>query len=129
MTSGIFSKWLQEVWQNSKSSFFKPISLLILDSAKSNLTDKVQKQIKKYSKIAVTPEGFTKLLQPLGISVNKSFKNNLKIFWEDWIINDYHTFIKDRNMERAFYTNVCHWIIKSRGLKTPACKKIAFENI
>ena len=119
MTSGIFSKWLQEVWQNSKSSFFKPISLLILDSAKSNLTDKVQKQIKKYSKIAVTPEGFTKLLQPLGISVNKSFKNNLKIFWEDWIINGYHTFIKGGNMGRIFYIKVCHWIMKSRGLIAP----------
>ena len=77
--------------------------MLILDSAKSNLTEEVQKQIRIHSKIAVIPEGLTKLLQPLDISVNKSFKNNLKIFWEDWIINGYHTFIKGGNTKRAFY--------------------------
>ena len=71
---------------------------------KSQLTEEVQKQIKDccYS------EG---------------------LFWEDWMINGYHTFIKGGNTKRAFHTKVWHWIMKSWGLKTPECIKIAFENI
>ena len=66
-------------------------------------------------------EGSQKLLQSLDISVNKSFKNNFKMFWENWIIiiNGYHTFTKGGNTEISFHTKVCHWIMKSWGLITP----------
>jgi len=49
-----------------------------LDSAKSHLKEEVKKQVKNHSEIAVIPGGLTKLLQPLDISVNKSFKNKLR---------------------------------------------------
>ena len=91
-----------------------------MDSAKSHITEEVKKQIKKHSKIAVFPTGLTKLLQPLDISVNESFKNKLKsFFWLDSMVNGYHTFIKGGNTGRTFYIKVCHWIIKSWGLITP----------
>ena len=38
----------------------------------------------------------------MNISFNKSLKNNLKIFWEDWIINGYYIFIKGGNTKSAF---------------------------
>jgi len=47
---------------NRKISFFKPISLFILDSAKFNLTEEVQKKLKKHSKIPVISKELTKLL-------------------------------------------------------------------
>jgi hypothetical protein len=127
MTEEIFSSWLQKVWQKRKGSFFNPKSLLIFDSAKSHLTEEVKKQVKNHSEIAVIPGGLTKLLQPLDLSVNKSFKNKLRNLWEDWMINGYHTFTKGGNIKRASYSEVCHWIMQSWDSITPECIKNGFR--
>jgi len=127
MTAEMFSLWFQKVWKNRKGSFFNPKSLLILDSARSHLTGEVQQQTKSQSRIAVIPGGLTKLLQPLDISVNKSFKNIIRNLWEDWMINGYKTFTKGGNMKKASYNEVCHWIVKSWDMITPQCIKNGFR--
>ena len=44
------------------------------------------------------------------------------------MINGYHNFTKGKNMKRASYTEVCHWIMKSWNIITLVCIKIAYEN-
>ena len=66
---------LDSVWRKRKNSFFYKKSLLIFDSARSHITDEIKKTVKKYSEIKVIPGGLTKKLQPLDLSVNKSFKS------------------------------------------------------
>jgi len=76
--------------------------MLILDSAKSRLAEEVKDKSKTF-KDCFYSWIVHKITAALNISVNKSFKINLKIFWGDWIINGYYTFIKDRNMKKFLY--------------------------
>ncbi|KAF8774264.1 Pogo transposable element with KRAB domain like protein [Argiope bruennichi] len=61
----------------------------------------------------VIPGGLTKILQPLDISVNKSFKSHVRACWENWMSESLHTFTKGGNMRRASYTEVAEWVDKS----------------
>jgi hypothetical protein len=127
MNQEMFNIWLQEVWRKRKNSLFSSNSLLIYDSARSHLTDEVKSLVKKCSKIAVIPAGLTKKLQPLDLSVNKSFKSKMRTKWEKWMVNGYHSFTKSGIMRRASYAEVCNWIIESWKDITTDCIRNGFK--
>jgi hypothetical protein len=52
--------------------------LLIFESCTANLKPEVKEAVQKHTELAVIPGGLTKHLQPLDISVNKSFKTKLR---------------------------------------------------
>ena len=83
MTTEILQEWVMEVWQKRQNPELDPCkSLLILDSARSHLTQASKDTIQQVSKLAVIPGGLTKHLQPLDVAVNKPFKDRLKKVWE-----------------------------------------------
>ena len=83
MNAEVFKEWIKEVWNNRKGRFFKKSdSVLIYDSARSHFTEEVKAVVNKHARIAMIPDGMTKLLQPLDISVNKSFKSRIRLNWE-----------------------------------------------
>jgi hypothetical protein len=69
-------------------------SLLIMDSCKAHLTDGVKKLFKNPAKIAVIPGGLTKVLQPLDLCVNRSFKPLIRKKWERCMVKRDHEFTK-----------------------------------
>ena len=76
--------WINNVW-NKRSELVKPQSLLVLDSFRGHLVDSVKYLFKEdNTHLAVIPGGLTSRLQPLDVSVNKSFKSKvysiIKIF-------------------------------------------------
>ena len=84
MTSDIFEIWFNNVWKNRKGTFFqKPNTIkniLICDSARSHITEDSKKILLKHlTKMVVIPGGMTSILQPLDISVNKSFKSKIRL--------------------------------------------------
>ena len=123
----IMQIWFNEVWKKRKNVFFEPKSLLIYDSANAHLTPKVKKLVNSYSHLAVIPGRLTKKLQPLDISVNKSFKSKIRYQWEQWMMNGYHSFTKSGNMKRASYSEICNWIMKSWEEISPNCIKNGFK--
>jgi hypothetical protein len=55
---------------------------LILDSFRGHLTDKIKETCEKRNIIrAVIPGGMTKYLQPLDLTVNRSFKSKVKDYY------------------------------------------------
>ena len=63
---------MQEVWIKRPVASKK--SLLVWDSFKAHLTDKLKSQLKKgNSEYAVIPGGLTSIVQPLDVCVNKQF--------------------------------------------------------
>ena len=84
MTEDIMFDWIKECWLTRSSYEENPeSSLLIFDSARSHLTENVKAELKRTSKIAVIPGGLTRFLQPLDVSVNKPFKENLRRHWDE----------------------------------------------
>lgn len=85
-----------------------------MDSMKAHLTDDIKKLCKNNKCFrAIIPGGMTKLLQPLDITVNRSFKCKIRGKWEKWMTEELKEYTKNGRMKRASYTTVCEWIADS----------------
>jgi hypothetical protein len=86
--------WLQQCYSKRTDGFFKKEkAMLIMDSMRAHITEGVKKKFKSMNTIPIIiPGGMTKLLQPLDISVNRSFKAVLRNIWESWMTDGKHSF-------------------------------------
>jgi hypothetical protein len=67
--------WVENVWRRRANLGSNPRSLLVLDSFTAHRTDPVKRRFNERNiDIAVIPGGLTSRLQPLDVSLNKSFK-------------------------------------------------------
>ena len=82
---------------------------------RSHLVPNTLDKIKKESKVAIIPAGLTSKLQPLDVTVNRSFKSKLRKKWEDWIINEYENIkrTKSNNMKATDWDTIFEWIVSS----------------
>ena len=68
---------------------------------RAHITDDIKQKIYSENTFPVIiPGGLTKLLQPLDIAVNKTFKANLRQIWESWMTSGEHSFTKSGRMQR-----------------------------
>eukprot|EP01022_Parablepharisma_sp_SALTPOND_P022487 TRINITY_DN4580_c1_g1_i12.p1 TRINITY_DN4580_c1_g1~~TRINITY_DN4580_c1_g1_i12.p1 ORF type:complete len:589 (+),score=54.91 TRINITY_DN4580_c1_g1_i12:278-2044(+) len=79
-----FYSWLRKCWISSKPN---EQNLLILDSAESHLASSNIKYCreKRQTCLCVIPAGFTGIVQPLDVSINKPFKAEVKKKWNEWV--------------------------------------------
>ena len=115
--------WLKKVWKSRTTLPPKTLwnqdprvpSLLLFDMHRSYIVPTTLDKIKKESKVAIIPSGLTSKVQPLDLTVNRSFKSKLRKKWEDWIINDYNNIkhTKSGNMKAADWDTIFEWIVSS----------------
>lgn len=128
MNENLMQEWVDEVWLARRNPAPPDESGLTLDSAKCHLTELAKDAVKSSAKMVVIPAGLTKILQPLDISVNKSFKSKLKYRWERWMIDtDSHTYTKGGKQRHASLLEICNWIIECCAEITPECIKNGFK--
>lgn len=77
------------------------------------MTKEVKEEVNKDSQLVVIPGGLTRKLQPLDLSGNKQFKDNMRDKWDEWMKKGIHEFTKSNKMKRASYSEVCCWIVQS----------------
>ncbi|GFU21720.1 pogo transposable element with KRAB domain [Trichonephila clavipes] len=120
----IMLDWFQEVWKKREGAFFNSKGVLIMDSMRAHIKDSVKAEAKKNigAELSVIPGGLTKILQPLDISVNRSFKSHVRGCWENWMLEGLHTCTKGGNMRRTSYTEVAECVDKS-------CKSVKVSTI
>lgn len=112
MDEGMMSVWLDRCFSRRPDGFFhvKP-GMLVMDSMRAHITDIVKKKISsKNCMPVIIPGGMTKMLQPLDISVNRSFKAVLRRSWETWMSEGEHSFTKTGRMRRADFGEVAKWV-------------------
>ncbi|KAF4794152.1 pogo transposable element with KRAB domain-like protein [Turdus rufiventris] len=80
--------WLTEVYACRPDRFFHPLpALLIFDSMCAHKTESVKAMVKKInSELAVILGCLTKEVQPLNISIIRSFKAKMRVLWENWMV-------------------------------------------
>ena len=75
MNEDEMSWWVENVWTQCASRASNPRSLLVLDAFTAHRTDTVKRRFyRKNTDLAIIPGGLTSCLQPLDVSLNKSFK-------------------------------------------------------
>lgn len=112
MDEEMMGKWLEKCFSKRPDGFFHAKKgLLVLDSMRAHITELTLKRIKaKNCTAAVIPGGMTKMLQPLDISVNRSFKAILRRLWESWMSDGEHSYTATGRMRRASFCEVAKWV-------------------
>jgi transposase-like protein len=83
MNSDLTVHWIENCFLPSLRS---SRNILVFDSFTGHLTDDVLNCLKENNiRYAVIPGGCTSSLQPLDLTVNRSFKSKLRKHWRDWI--------------------------------------------
>lgn len=84
------------------------------DSFRAHLSDNVKRVLKNSrTDVAVIPGGMTSLLQPLDVGVNKPFKDNLRQYWNEWMLAGNHTFTPAGRIRKPDLRQICQWILDS----------------
>ena len=75
MNEDEMSWWVENVWTQRASRTSNPKSLLVLDAFTAHRTDTIKHRFyMKNTDLAIIPKGLISRLQPLDVSLNKSFK-------------------------------------------------------
>ncbi|CAC5359288.1 unnamed protein product [Mytilus coruscus] len=76
---------------------------------------------------AVIPDGMTKLLQPLDISVNRTFKMRMRSQWEKWMTSGEKSFTATDRLRRASLQEVAAWVANSAKSVPKTCVDNGFR--
>ncbi|GBB89004.1 hypothetical protein RclHR1_15640002 [Rhizophagus clarus] len=78
--------WIENIW-TKRERISNSQSLLVLNSFSVHIVDSVKRHFdEKNTNIAVIPGGLTSCLQPLDVSVNKSFKTKMRRNYNEWMV-------------------------------------------
>ncbi len=99
ITSDLTERWLKSTYLPSiKSSS----DILVMDSFSGHISRRVKQFCReKSARIAVIPGGCTAHLQPLDISVNRSFKAGVRAKWKAWLGSKFASLPADANRLNA----------------------------
>uniref|UniRef100_A0A6B0UZR7 Putative pogo transposable element n=1 Tax=Ixodes ricinus TaxID=34613 RepID=A0A6B0UZR7_IXORI len=105
--------WITTVWGLRPRALLLP-SLLVLDSFRGHLIDSVRRKLKELrTKIAVTPGGPTSVLQPLDVSLNKPFKDNVRRLYTEWMAAGNYVLTPGGKIKRPSIEMLCEWILEA----------------
>ena len=89
-------------------------AMLVYDSFKGHLEESVKKKFRDSGfDLAVIPGGLTSVCQPLDVSINKPFKDNLRKEWHIWMADGSAGETASGNLRRARISDVCLWVKRS----------------
>jgi hypothetical protein len=94
--------------------------MLVYDSFRGHLEDSIKKGFRESDVyLAVIPGGLTSKCQPLDVSINKPFKDNLRKEWHSWMADGGAGETASGNLRRASLSDVCSWVKHSwEGIST-----------
>lgn len=114
MTDDLVVDWINTVWARRPGGLLRQKSMLVLDSFRGHLTEKVKSKIREEkSDLVVIPGGMTKMLQPLDVVVNRPFKIHFTRHYNEWMRTADHRITPTGRVARASLPEVCRWIIQS----------------
>ncbi|GBB95674.1 hypothetical protein RclHR1_25900001 [Rhizophagus clarus] len=92
----------------------KRLPMIVYDSFRGHLAKSVKIKFKQHNfHLVIIPAGLTSICQPLDVSINKPFKDNLRKEWHEWISRGDSGITVAGNLKRARISDVCGWIKRS----------------
>jgi hypothetical protein len=119
--SGIFVWFQQNGWMDTDlmkkyADYIKNLTnnnpkIMVYDSFRGHLEESIKKKFRDYGfDLAVIPGGLTSICQPLDVTINKPFKDNLRKEWHLWMVNGGAGMTAAGNLRRAKLSDVCGWV-------------------
>ena len=103
--------WIEKVWRSRLGGLGRRRSLLVYDVLEAHVTESVKAAIaRENTNLAVIPGGSTSLLQPLDVSLNKPFKDNVRKRWMQWMADGIHEFTAGGRQKKPSEELICSWI-------------------
>ncbi|CAG8737589.1 5819_t:CDS:2, partial [Acaulospora morrowiae] len=104
--------YFNDIWV--KSGLRENSAMLVYDSFRGHLEDSIKERFHESDvHLAVIPGGLTSKCQPLDISINKPFKDNLRKEWHSWMASGDAGETAAENLRRASLSDVCLWVKRS----------------
>ena len=115
MTSDLMKNYVDFLFKFRMSeNLSKELAMMVYDSFRGYLEESVKTKFKQHNfHLAVIPAGLTSLCQPLDISINKPFKDNLRKEWHEWMVQGGAGVTAAGNLKRARISDVCGWVKRS----------------
>ena len=103
-----------------KNSTRRDPAMLVYDSFKDHLGELIKKKLHESEiDLAVIPDGFISICQPLDVSINKLFKDNLRKEWHTWMANGNAGETISGNLRCTSFSDVCLWVKRAwEGIST-----------
>uniref|UniRef100_A0A1E1X208 Putative pogo transposable element n=1 Tax=Amblyomma aureolatum TaxID=187763 RepID=A0A1E1X208_9ACAR len=133
MSAELVSDWLKTVWGRRPGALLLP-SLLVMDSFRGHLEKNVRCRMSELrTDLAVIPGGLTSVLQPLDVSINKPFKDNVRRLYTEWMAAGNHDLTPAGKIRRPTIDMLCRWIIEAwsvipREMVVRSFKKTGISN-
>ena len=103
--------WIDKVWLWRLGVLRGRRILLVYDVFEAHVTESVKAAIaRENTNLAVIPVGLTSLFQPLDVSLNKSFRDNVRRRWMQWIADRIHEFNAVGRQKKPSEEWICSWI-------------------
>ena len=85
--------------------------MMVYDSFRGHLEESVKTKFRDNGiDLAVIPGGLTSVCQPLDVTINKPFKDNLRKEWHLWMAGGGAGVTAAGNLRRARLSDVCGWV-------------------
>ena len=112
MTSDLMKNYIDFLFKIRMSeNLSKESSMMVYDSFRGHLEESVKAKFRQHNfQLAVIPAGLTSLCQPLDVSINKPFKDNLRKEWYEWMCQGGASLTAAGNLKRAKLSDVCEWV-------------------
>ncbi|GBB96406.1 hypothetical protein RclHR1_27470002 [Rhizophagus clarus] len=95
--------WIENIWTKHER-ISNPQSLLVLNSFSAHIVDSVKRHFgEKNTNIAIISGGLTSCLQPLDVSVNKSFKTKMLRNYNEWMAEAVKELTPAGNLKKPSY--------------------------
>ena len=128
MDENLMQQWIKEVLLKYSEGRH---CLLLLDSFRAHLTDKVSRSLNKANAtVVIIPGGCTSKVQPVDVCLNKPIKDTIRGHWEEFMMQKA---TKDTcgpsNSESAYKTDIADWIVQANSLLSSqsSCVKKSFK--
>lgn len=114
MDTSLVEDWIRTVWGNRAGSLLRCPALLVLDSFRGHLTENTKKLLETMkTDLAVIPGGLTSVLQPLDVSINKPFKDNVRKLYQCWMAENVHELTPTGKIRKPSVELLCEWILRA----------------
>jgi len=112
MDSELMKKYVDYINDNlGKMRISNAPTMMVYDSFRGHLEDSVKTKFRdKGIDLAVIPGGLTSICQPLDVTINKPFKDNLCKEWHIWMAGGGAGTTSSVNLRRAKLSDVCEWV-------------------